>query len=456
MLYFCLSKHSYIKCTENYAYIANQSTGSQLIYDANGEAFVSMLTHTPQKIEDALNKLSLCYEDVNVDELRIDFIEFLNELSDAGFVILGTTVNQISRKNREKIEYHLDIPQITDLTIEITNCCNERCVHCYLPNKLKDNGEILEIDVIKSLVEEFVEMGGKTVTLTGGEVMLYQDLLDLLHYISEKKLKIIIYSNLIALSEKILQNLKEINISFVKVSLYAVNTVAHDSITGVKGSCQRTIKSIELLKNTGIPLKIACPVMKENSKDVTNVLDYAKKQDIPIELELNITPREDGSKDNLEHRLTINEMEELLMELMEYDKEYTVNLLQRHKNRYDENFNLAEYLNYPVCTAGHYGLYVTAGGKVTICPNMQGKEASHINKDTLKSIWYNSESINSLRKTTEGKFIECINCKASDYCFRCFARNYTETGDCMKYPEYACQMAFLAKKIVENKNRPIC
>lgn len=450
MLFFCLSRYSYIKCTENCIYIANQSTGKQIIYDANCEDFVKEITRTPQEINDVVHKISLCFNDVDISIIYNDFVEFLNLLSEEGFVIIADNLVDIKLKENESINLHLDVPPITDLTIEITNRCNERCIHCYLPPQLKDQGTIMKLDKAQKLIDEFAEMGGKTITLTGGEVLLHKDLLALLSYIQEKHLQIIIYSNLIALSEETLKEIKRNNVSYIQVSLYGITPIAHDTITGKKGSCVRTKQSIERLKGAGIPIRIVCPVMRENRNDIINVLKFAKDKDIPIELELNITPREDQSNDNLKHRLSINEMESLLIELREYDKGYMDNLLHRHKYVYDKTFNFAEYINYPICTAGHYGLYITANGKVATCPNLQGAEIAHINNASLREIWYENENIMELRKITEGSFLKCISCDASDYCFRCFARNYTETGNLIEFPEYACQMAFLAKKIVES------
>lgn len=449
MLYICLSKYSFVRSTNNNAYIANQCTGKQLVYDMYGAKWLNMLTHIPQDVEEIINKLALCYDNVNKEELKKDFYEFVDILVAEGFVIKGYTISEIRKNDNENIQMQLDIPQITDLTLEVTNHCNEHCIHCYLPESLKSTGTYLNLNKIKKIINEFIQIGGKTITLTGGEIFLYNDLSSLLHFIHEKHLGIIIYSNLISLSIMHLNELRDINILYIQTSLYGVNPNVHDIITGVKGSCARTKQSIEKIVSAKIPLRIVCPVMKENSTEIVNVLEYAKSLNIPIKLELNITAREDQSKENLEHRLSIAEMEILLRKLMAYDKEYTIDMLHRHKHKYDENFSFSEYLNYPVCTAGHYGLYITADGKVTTCPNLQGLEIGHIDSSSIKTIWNNNKVINELRKTTESSFPQCLNCEASDYCFRCFARNYTETGNYMCFPEYACDMAFLAKKIIE-------
>jgi MoaA/NifB/PqqE/SkfB family radical SAM enzyme len=368
------------------AYIVNQSTGKQLIYDSLSSDWLNVLSHIPQSIEDMLDKLAKIYEDVDISELSVDFCEFIEDLAEEGFVLVGDTVDEITTQSNENLELQLDVPPISDLTIEVTNRCNERCIHCYLPDDLKDNGSAMNLETIKLLIDSFAEMGGHTVTLTGGEVFLYKEITDLLYYIHQRHLRIIIYSNLIAFNDQMLRSLESVDIDHIQVSLYGVHPEVHDTITGVKGSCKRTLRSIEMLLKTQIPLKIACPVMRENRSDVIPVLEFAKKNMIPVELELNITARENQEKDNLEHRLSLHEMESLLRDLVAYDKEYTINLLHRHKNLYDEQFSLAEYLNYPVCTAGHHGLYITSDGKVTTCPNFQGVEMGHINSSSLTEI----------------------------------------------------------------------
>ena len=431
MQYICLSQYSFIRCTPQRAYIGNQSTGKQLVYDAAGGDW---LRTSDTEASDAPPLGGLFYL-----------------LGHCGVLCLQA----LQTAQFPEHSLVMDIPPIKDLTIEVTNRCNERCIHCYLPDELKDKGSTMNLGELKVLVDSFGDMGGQTVTLTGGEIFLHRDLSHLLQYIHQRQLRIIIYSNLIALSDEKLKELESVNVDHIQVSLYGINPEVHDRITGVKGSCVRTLHSIEKIIRTSIPLKIACPVMKENSLDVIPLLDYAKKKAIPVELELNITARENQEIDNLEHRLSVKEMEALLRELMVYDKEYTTNLLLRHKYTYDEHFPFAEYLNYPVCTAGHYGLYITSDGKVTTCPNLQGVEMGNVNQSSLKDIWSNSLEITALRHITECSFRQCINCEASDYCFRCFARNYTETGDCILIPKYACEMAFLAKKIIEEQDNDL-
>ena len=156
------------------AYIANQSTGKQLVYDSLSSDWLNMLSHIPQSIEEVVYKLAKIYEDVDISELSVDFCEFIEDLVEEGFVLVGDTVDEITTQNNEDIELQLDVPPISDLTIEVTNRCNERCIHCYLPDDLKDKGSAMNLEKLKLLIDSFAEMGGHTVTLTGGEVFLYK------------------------------------------------------------------------------------------------------------------------------------------------------------------------------------------------------------------------------------------------------------------------------------------
>lgn len=87
---------------------------------------------------------------------------------------------------------------------------------------------------VKSILDEFSDMGGIHVTLSGGEVFLHKDIIEIARYCREKDLKITILSNLIALKDEQVTALKELNISLIQVSLYSMNPEIHDFITTVK------------------------------------------------------------------------------------------------------------------------------------------------------------------------------------------------------------------------------
>lgn len=427
-----LLQHCYIKCTSEYGYIANTATGASSVFDSNGSLWLGQLNHTLKRVDDIINTLITNYTNIDKSEFTKDFQEFLKGLETNGYIALYNST-----------------PSIKSLTIELTNRCNERCVHCYLPNQLKSNGNELKIEQIRSLIDQFTEMGGNTVLFTGGEIFLHKALINAICYAHEKELDIAIFSNLIAARNEHINILKSVGVKDIQVSLYGIQPEIHDSVTKLRGSCSRTKKSIEKMVDAGLPVRIVCPVLKENWKEARHVIEYGRNLGIMADIEFNITACEDGSDENLEHRLNIKEMEFLLNDLMEYDADFFSSSLLRNKINYDEKFNLATHLNGNYCSAGFEGLYVTSNGTITICPNWQSLSLANILDKKLQDIWDNSDIIDDIRSIKLKDFPQCVNCEANDYCVRCFARNFTEPQNCMHPPKYTCDLAFLTKRIVE-------
>ena len=149
---------------------------------------------------------------------------------------------------------------LKSIQFELTSRCNERCIHCYIPNDKKNHGFDMPLSKVKSILDEFAEMGGIHVTLSGGEAFLHKDIVEIVKYCREKDLMISILSNLIAIKDEQVEQLKDLNISLVQVSLYSMDPEKHDMITTVKGSFEKTKTAIEKLVAADIPLQISCPI----------------------------------------------------------------------------------------------------------------------------------------------------------------------------------------------------
>ena len=148
-----------------------------------------------------------------------------------------------------------------ELHIDLTDGCNEKCVHCYLPH---GGTHYIDKDIAFKVLREFREAQGLTVYISGGECMLHKDFAEILCYAKSLDLNIIVMSNLTICDENKVALLKEIDPQFVNVSLYAVNEAIHDSITQIPGSCNKTKATIDALQAVGVHIRIATPCMREN------------------------------------------------------------------------------------------------------------------------------------------------------------------------------------------------
>lgn len=478
-----LSRNSYIRIFHKgeIGYITNQLTHQELIFNGTGAQFMSLLTREPQQEEKMIQQLIDFYDadQETAKKIKIDFVEMMNKLALYKFILRGKSVEELNSKeiyfsykqeNPKKLlpsqdefkadkdlpdsqqlflKYDARIPRLVSIQFELTGKCNERCIHCYIPNGKKDEGISMPLSTVMNLLDQFATMGGLNVTLSGGEALLHREIIEILKYCRSKDLKITILSNLLPLTEELIQVFKETNVALVQVSLYSMDPKIHDFITTIPGSFEKTKNAIEKLHEADIPIQISCPVMKANRIGYDRVLEYAHSLNIKASTDFIMMARADLDKDNLANRLSIKETEDLLNDIIENDEDYAKIFT---KIRPLTTIEKEEYLKMPLCGAGFNDICVAANGDLYPCAGWQAMVVGNIYKKSLEEIWKDSERLQGIRTITFSSFPQCIECEARNYCSICMVRNYNENnGDMFKVSKHFCDVAFLNKRIAEEK-----
>lgn len=473
----CQSKNTFIRNHGDYVYVINQFTNSDLVLNEAGADFLKEINRIPQDTEEIVNRLLTLYgESVAKDELQEDFECFCSDLSEQHYLVLGESEDEIrkkdidfnyellksqqsslifsignERKERNTSDFWISRAQsgnyqLNDIQFELTSACNERCIHCYIPNARKNLGQDMNYNDFCHVIDQFVEMGGIHVGLSGGECLTHPNFLDMIEYCRKKDLIITILSNLIALRDEHIPFLKQANIAHIQTSLYSMDETIHDKITTVKGSWKKTKNAIERLVATNIPVQISCPLMKANKDSFINVLKYAESLHTIATTDYIIMAEANGSTDNIAHRLSANEVEKAIQSVVEYYKRTEKAI----PNDSSSNKTTEEVKRLPVCGAAMNSLCVLASGDVCACPGWNDLICGNIHKQPLRDIWENSEQLNKIRKITKGDFPQCLECEARDYCTFCLVRNYNESrGDMFKINRHFCDVAFINKRLVE-------
>ena len=131
------------------------------------------------------------------------------------------------------------------LVLELTYRCNEKCVHCYLPQETRLPE--LSLQQIDELMGEFASMGGLQIQLTGGEAFARKDIVSILGLTKKHGLVTSITTNLTLLNDDILNAIVAISPRSVGCSIYAARPELHDAITLVKGSFEKSVRAIRSL-----------------------------------------------------------------------------------------------------------------------------------------------------------------------------------------------------------------
>jgi len=129
------------------------------------------------------------------------------------------------------------------LSLIITTRCNSRCRYCLYEDKTL----ILPYESILKVVDEALDLGIQSVTITGGEPTLHPDFLRIINYITSKNLPIGLISNGFDISKikRILDN----KLVYLWTSIDSHDMDINDSIRG-KGSYENAINLIKEMKKT--------------------------------------------------------------------------------------------------------------------------------------------------------------------------------------------------------------
>lgn len=196
------------------------------------------------------------------------------------FCDLRAAVSGCLRENeqREAISYYefngafTEYPVLSE--IAVTYRCNLKCDFCYVGDK--NYNELNTSDMKKILFKIFKEAQVPSVSFTGGEPLLRQDISVLVEYASKIGMWTNIITNGTLLNKNLVTELKSVGLSSGQVSIEGPNHKIHDSITGITGSFEATIKGVKLLQEAGIPVHTNTTVSRNNLNQLEDILLLVK------------------------------------------------------------------------------------------------------------------------------------------------------------------------------------
>ena len=165
-----------------------------------------------------------------------------------------------------------------EIELDVTYRCNLKCKMCYVPDWNKKNShskDSLSTTRIKALIDEFVEIGVKSIVITGGEPLLRNDIYEIIKYISKKGIKGCLQTNGTLLTENIAELLCKNNWK-VFFSFEGSKPEIHDAIRG-KGSFDLALKGLNKVlkmksKYGKVDVIAHLVIQKEN---INNLFEFA-------------------------------------------------------------------------------------------------------------------------------------------------------------------------------------
>ena len=347
----------------------------------------------------------------------------------------NTKKSTLERDNAESgtnvlMEYFKLHPTPFELCIDLTQACTARCVHCYVPGF--DRIFLPKEFAIKAM-REFKNMGGLKVKFTGGECMLHPDFIELLNEAAANDLVISVLSNLSVCGNEEIMAMLQCNVAVVQCSLYGADAKTHEAVTR-RPTFSATINAIKELRKKDIPVRIHCPVMKQNIEGIDEVLELGRRMGIRVSLDASIMSRADHVNTNRICELTDGQ-------LYEYLKKYEdiVSVDDKCGFYLDSEGSVCEIGTSKICLAAT-GVYYPCNG----CYDYVLGDCH----STLAVVW-NGEPIRRIRTIKWNDMKNCLQCVNLPYCSVCPSRNFNATKNFAKPDPTVCRMANFRRLITK-------
>jgi AdoMet-dependent heme synthase len=348
---------------------------------------------------------------------------------------------------RKTVERHMPWSVHLDLTYR----CNERCVHCYLDHE--DHGE-MTTEEIRGVMGQLAAAGTLFLTFSGGEIFLRTDLFELIGFARELHFDVSLKTNALLIDRSRARKLRELCVRKVQVSIYSSDPAVHDAITKVRGSLSRSLDAIRFLQAEGLPVKIACPLMKQNLTAFRDVQNLAQELGVPYVLDLTITPKMDGETTPLELRASAQDLLPVLTDPGMKKKAASLSLSalpELPNGRADAGKGEdCAYDGIP-CSAGHNSCYISPYGDVYPCVQLP-LAAGNVRRDKFEEIWFCSPEMVRVRAVRDAHLRICTHCEISEYCERCPGLAQMEGGDLLGAYERACELAEMNARLAGVRN----
>lgn len=294
--------------------------------------------------------------------------------------------------------------------------CNYRCQHCYIKYSFRENQKEPSLLELTELFEQFKAYGVTSVSLTGGEPLLREDIIEIIAAAKKNNLYCCLKTNGYFLNSTLIKKLEKLELDEIILSVYGMNNEEYTQVTGFKADgnlFDRFKENVELLVRTKIRTELRYVLLKQNYKSYSEFVKWCSSLEFDNEQRafiLDIYP--DNNCDDLVTKSALDEKEisEFLKILYENDK---------------STFDSIYYQNYEYkqCLVGRQLIHIKCSGDVYPCPNFP-IIVGNIWQESFKSIWEESELLNEIRMIKSNE-IECVDCEEKNQCYqRCLGAMY--------------------------------
>ena len=336
-------------------------------------------------------------------------------------------------------------PLLTWLDIELTERCNNDCVHCSVnrpAGDLEARRRELGTAEVEGLLESAAALGCLTVRLTGGEPLVRDDFEEIYLFARKLGLRVMIFTNAALITAGLADLLARVPPrELIEVSVVGLEAGAHEAVTRAPGSFGAARRGLGLLAERRIPFFIKGALLPANRGDKARFEEWARglsgQERSAWVTFLDLRSRRDGGRNALirSQRADPEEVRRDTAALPAPEKNELLEFIAAHAGVTGARL-------FGCLEAGGKGA-VDAYGMFQHClPLRHPDTVFDLKKGTLRSaVAEHLPAVRAMKARDPDYLGRCGRCFLKSFCLQCPAKAWAEHGTLDTPVEYLCRVA---------------
>lgn len=313
--------------------------------------------------------------------------------------------------------------------LDVLYQCDLDCTHCYLDDKSK---RVLPTEFWLDVIAQLAELGCFSVTLSGGEVFLRKDALELIAAARRAGIFVHVKTHGGLVDEAVAARLAELRVSSVQVSYYATDPAIHDAITRRPGSHAATLAGIRALRRHDLLVLAACSVLEANRAEAAAVEEQLTAMGVGVKLDAHVRVANSGADFPLDVGLGAVGLQAL----------YRATGSGADICAVEEAGPSDGWGSEKLCVAGHLSLYIGPEGVVTPCVTWPEPLADLRAGARLADVWASSPRLAQIRSWRKADRTPCGGCQQRAACDYCPGQAYLDSREPLRAAETLCRTTY--------------
>ncbi len=331
------------------------------------------------------------------------------------------------------------------IDIELTERCNNRCIHCYINRPENDpEAEAREMgtEFVIDLLGQAADLGCLSVRFTGGEPLLRPDFEDLYLAARRMGMQVTLLTNARLITAKLAALFSKTPPGRpIEVSVYGMRPESYDAVAGVRGAFEEFRRGLDLLLEHGVPVVVKGVLLSTTRNELSEFETWSsgipgmnKPPSMVLNYDLRARRDDPGKNRRIQQlRLTAGAIVDELSRDPGMIEETRMFLSRQPENASDRLFT---------CGAGR-GVSVDSYGFAQMClllrhPDTVFDLRQHSLKEVLTELF---PALREICSEDQESLQRCAGCFIHSLCDQCPAKSWMEHGTLDTPVDYLCEIA---------------